>query len=193
MLNQRTIKNPIKAVGVGLHSGRDMTLELLPAPIDAGITFIRTDLDPEICIPAKFEYVGDTTLSTALFKEGYKIGTIEHLLSAIAGLGIDNCIIKVDGPEIPIMDGSASPFVFLIQSAGLEVQDKLKNLLKLRKKSGSNVGIHTRPSNLLMVSRSHLKLILTIQPFKNMLKNHLLIFLLHHLLKKCVGPGLLDQ
>ena len=85
MLNQRTIKNPIKAVGVGLHSGRDMTLELLPAPIDAGITFIRTDLDPEIFIPAKFEYVGDTTLSTALFKEGYKIGTIEHLLSAIAG------------------------------------------------------------------------------------------------------------
>ena len=133
MLNQRTIKNPIKAVGVGLHSGRDMTLELLPAPIDAGITFIRTDLDPEICIPAKFEYVGDTTLSTALFKEGYKIGTIEHLLSAIAGLGIDNCIIKVDGPEIPIMDGSASPFVFLIQSAGLEVQDKLKNFIKVKK------------------------------------------------------------
>ena len=121
MLNQRTIKNPIKAVGVGLHSGKDMTLELLPAPIDAGITFIRNDLDPEISIPALFKYVGDTTLSTALFKEGYKIGTIEHLLSAIAGLGIDNCYIKVDGPEIPIMDGSASPFVFLIQSAGLEI------------------------------------------------------------------------
>ena len=133
MLNQRTIKNPIKAVGVGLHSGKDMTLELLPAPIDAGITFIRTDLDPEISIPAIFEYVGDTTLSTALFKEGYKIGTIEHLLSAIAGLGIDNCIIKVDGPEIPIMDGSASPFVFLIQSAGLEIQDKLKKFIKVKK------------------------------------------------------------
>ena len=133
MLNQRTIKNPIKAVGVGLHSGKDMTLELLPAPIDAGITFIRTDLDPEINIPAIFEYVGDTTLSTALFKEGYKIGTIEHLLSAIAGLGIDNCIIKVDGPEIPIMDGSASPFVFLIQSAGLEIQDKLKKFIKVKK------------------------------------------------------------
>ena len=133
MLNQRTIKNPIKAVGVGLHSGKDMTLELLPAPIDAGITFIRTDLDPEISIPAIFEYVGDTTLSTALFKEGYKIGTIEHLLSAIAGLGIDNCIIKVDGPEIPIMDGSASPFVFLIQSAGLEIQEKLKKFIKVKK------------------------------------------------------------
>ena len=133
MLNQRTIKNPIKAVGVGLHSGKDMTLELLPAPIDAGITFIRNDLDPEISIPALFKYVGDTTLSTALFKEGYKIGTIEHLLSAIAGLGIDNCYIKVDGPEIPIMDGSASPFVFLIQSAGLEIQDKLKKFIKVKK------------------------------------------------------------
>ena len=126
MLVQRTIKNPIKAVGVGLHSGQDMTLELLPAPINAGITFIRNDLDPEIEIPAIFEFVGDTTLSTSLFKEGYKIGTIEHLLSAIAGLGIDNCIIKVNGPEIPIMDGSARPFVFLIQSADLVEQEELK-------------------------------------------------------------------
>ena len=133
MLNQRTIKNPIKAVGVGLHSGTDMTLELLPAPIYACIIFIRTDLDPESSSPAKFEYVRDTTLSTALLKEGYKIGTIEHLLSAIAGLGIDNCTIKVDGPEIPIMDGSASPFVFLIQSAGLEVQEKLKKFIKVKK------------------------------------------------------------
>ena len=131
MLKQRTIKNPIKAVGVGLHSGKDMTLELFPAPIDAGITFIRTDLDPEISIPAIFEYVGDTTLSTALFKEGYKIGTIEHLLSAIAGLGIDNCIIKVDGPEIPIMDGSASPFV-LIQSLPRST-GKIKKIIKVKK------------------------------------------------------------
>ena len=133
MLVQRTIKNPIKAVGVGLHSGKDMTLELLPAPINAGIVFVRNDLDPEIEIPAIFEYVGDTTLSTSLFKEGYKIATIEHLLSAIAGLGIDNCIIKVDGPEIPIMDGSASPFVFLIQSAGLVEQGELKKFIKVKK------------------------------------------------------------
>ena len=133
MLQQRTIKNPIKAVGVGLHSGKDMTLELLPAPVNAGITFIRNDLDPEIEIPAIFEYVGDTTLSTSLFKEGYKIATIEHLLSAIAGLGIDNCIIKVDGPEIPIMDGSASPFVFLIQSAGLVEQGELKKFIRVKK------------------------------------------------------------
>jgi UDP-3-O-[3-hydroxymyristoyl] N-acetylglucosamine deacetylase len=110
-----------------------MTLELLPAPENAGITFIRNDLDPEIEIPAKFEFVGDTTLSTALFKEGYKIGTIEHLLSAIAGLGIDNCIIKVDGPEVPIMDGSASPFVFLVQSAGIIEQDAAKQFILIKK------------------------------------------------------------
>ena len=133
MLHQRTIRNPIKATGVGLHSGKEMNLELLPAPVNAGITFIRTDLDPEIRIPAIFEYVGDTTLSTTLFKEGYRIGTIEHLLSAIAGLGIDNCIIRVDGPEIPIMDGSASPFVFLIQAAGLEIQDELKKFIRVKK------------------------------------------------------------
>ena len=133
MLHQRTIKNPIKAVGVGLHSGKEMNLELLPAPVNAGITFIRTDLEPEIEIPAIFEYVGDTTLSTTLFKEGYRIGTIEHLLSAIAGLGIDNCVIRVDGPEIPIMDGSASPFVFLIQAAGLEIQDELKKFIRVKK------------------------------------------------------------
>ena len=133
MLHQRTIKNPIKAVGVGLHSGKEMNLELLPAPVNAGITFIRTDLEPEIEIPAIFEYVGDTTLSTTLFKEGYRIGTIEHLLSAIAGLGIDNCVIRVNGPEIPIMDGSASPFVFLIQAAGLEIQDELKKFIRVKK------------------------------------------------------------
>ena len=133
MLNQRTINNSIKAVGVGLHSGNEMTMELLPAPVNSGITFIRNDLDPEIEIPALYDYLGDTTLSTNLFKDGYKIGTIEHLLSAIAGLGIDNCIIKVDGPEVPIMDGSASPYVFLIQSAGLVEQDELKKFIKVKK------------------------------------------------------------
>ncbi len=133
MLNQRTINNPIKAVGVGLHSGKKMTMELLPAPVNSGITFIRSDLDPAIEIPALYDYVGDTTLSTNLFKDGYKIGTIEHLLSAIAGLGIDNCVIKVNGPEVPIMDGSASPYVFLIQSAGLSEQDELKKFIKVKK------------------------------------------------------------
>ena len=133
MLQQRTITNPIKAMGVGLHSGKKVILELLPAPADSGINFIRSDLEPNVEIPAIFEHVGDTTLSTTLYKEGSRIATIEHLLSAIAGLGVDNCIIKVNGPEIPIMDGSAGPFVFLIQSAGITQQDKIKKFIKVKK------------------------------------------------------------
>jgi len=133
MLQQRTITNSIKAMGVGLHSGKKVILELLPAPVDSGINFIRSDLEPNVEIPAIFEHVGDTTLSTTLYKEGSRIATIEHLLSAIAGLGVDNCIIKVNGPEIPIMDGSAGPFVFLIQSAGITQQDKIKKFIKVKK------------------------------------------------------------
>ena len=120
-------------MGVGLHSGKKVILELLPAPADSGINFIRSDLEPNVEIPAIFEHVGDTTLSTTLYKEGSRIATIEHLLSAIAGLGVDNCIIKVNGPEIPIMDGSAGPFVFLIQSAGITQQDKIKKFIKVKK------------------------------------------------------------
>ena len=133
MLKQRTLRNPIKAVGIGLHTGKNITMELLPAEINSGISFIRTDVDENIIIPAIAENVGDTSLSTALIKENIKISTIEHLLSAIAGLGVDNCLIKVDGPEVPIMDGSSSPFVFLIQSAGLKDQDALKKFIKVKK------------------------------------------------------------
>ena len=133
MLKQRTLRNPIKAVGIGLHTGKNITMELLPADINAGINFIRNDVDEALLIPAIAENVGDTSLSTALIKDDIKISTIEHLLSAIAGLGVDNCIIKVDGPEVPIMDGSSSPFVFLIQSAGLEDQNALKKFIKVKK------------------------------------------------------------
>jgi len=133
MLKQRTLRNPIKAVGIGLHTGKNITMELIPAEINSGIIFIRTDIDETVLIPAIAENVGDTSLSTALIKDGIKISTIEHLLSAIAGLGVDNCLIKVDGPEIPIMDGSSSPFVFLIQSAGLEEQNALKKFIKVKK------------------------------------------------------------
>jgi UDP-3-O-[3-hydroxymyristoyl] N-acetylglucosamine deacetylase len=133
MLKQRTLRNPIKAVGIGLHTGKNITMELIPSDINTGISFIRTDVDENIVIPAIAENVGDTSLSTALIKDNIKISTIEHLLSAIAGLGVDNCLIKVDGPEVPIMDGSSSPFVFLIQSAGLEDQDALKKFIKVKK------------------------------------------------------------
>ena len=132
MLKQRTIKNPIKAVGVGLHSGQKVILQLKPAPPNSGINFVRSDLRPVVIIPAIFEYVGDTTLSTTLFKKGTRVSTIEHLLSAVAGLGLDNLIIEVDGPEIPLMDGSAGPFVFLIQSAGIEEQDAIKKFIKVK-------------------------------------------------------------
>ena len=133
MLKQRTLRNPIKAVGIGLHTGQNITMELLPADVNTGINFIRKDIDEDLLIPAIAENVGDTSLSTALIKDDVKISTIEHLLSAIAGLGVDNCLIKVDGPEVPIMDGSSSPFVFLIQSAGLEDQDALKKFINVKK------------------------------------------------------------
>ena len=133
MLKQRTLRNPNKAVGIGLHTGKNINMELIPSDINTGINFIRKDVNEKIVIPAIAENVGDTSLSTALIKDGVKISTIEHLLSAIAGLGVDNCTIAVDGPEVPIMDGSSSPFVFLIQSAGLEEQDELKRFIKVRK------------------------------------------------------------
>lgn len=133
MLKQRTLRNSIKAVGIGLHTGKNINMELIPSDINTGINFIRTDVDENLIIPAIAENVGDTSLSTALLKDEVKISTIEHLLSAIAGLGVDNCLIKVDGPEVPIMDGSSSPFVFLIQSAGLEEQNALKKFIKVKK------------------------------------------------------------
>jgi UDP-3-O-[3-hydroxymyristoyl] N-acetylglucosamine deacetylase len=133
MLKQRTLRNSIKAVGIGLHTGKNINMELIPSDINTGINFIRTDIDKNLIIPAIAENVGDTSLSTALVKNDVKISTIEHLLSAIAGLGVDNCLIKVDGPEVPIMDGSSSPFVFLIQSAGLQDQNALKKFIKVKK------------------------------------------------------------
>jgi UDP-3-O-[3-hydroxymyristoyl] N-acetylglucosamine deacetylase len=138
MLKQRTLRNPIKAVGIGLHTGQNITMELLPADVNTGINFIRKDIDESLLIPAIAENVGDTSLSTALIKDDIKISTIEHLLSAIAGLGVDNCLIKVDGPEVPIMDGSSSPFVFLIQSAGLQDQEALKKFIKVKKEISVN-------------------------------------------------------
>ena len=133
MLKQRTLRNAIKATGVGLHTGIKVNMELMPAEVNSGIRFIRTDIDSDIEIPALAEYVGETSMSTTLVKGDIKVHTIEHLLSAIAWLGIDNCIIKLDGPEVPIMDGSAGPFVFLLQSAGLQEQEGMKKFIKVKK------------------------------------------------------------
>ena len=133
MLRQRTLKNVIRATGVGLHTGEKVYLTLRPAPVNSGIIFTRVDLDTPVQIAARASNVGDTTLSTCLVKDDVRISTIEHLMSALSGLGIDNAFIDVSAPEVPIMDGSAGPFVFLIQSAGIEEQSELKRFIKIKK------------------------------------------------------------
>lgn len=133
MIKQRTLKNVIRATGVGLHTGKKIYLTLRPAPIDTGIIFIRADLDPPMEVPACPENVGDTRLSTTLERNGTKISTVEHLMSAFAGLGIDNAYVALSAPEVPIMDGSAGPFVFLLQSAGILEQNKLKQFIRIKK------------------------------------------------------------
>lgn len=133
MIKQRTLKNVIRATGVGLHTGQKVYLTLRPAVADTGIVFRRVDLDVPVEIPATPENVGDTTLSTTLIKDGVRISTVEHLLSALAGLGIDNAYIDLNAPEVPIMDGSAGPFVFLIQSAGIQEQNAPKRFIRIKK------------------------------------------------------------
>ena len=133
MIKQRTLKNTIRATGVGLHTGDKVYLTLRPAEPDTGIRFRRVDLDEPVTINATPENVGETTLSTTLVQDGVKISTIEHLLSAFAGLGIDNAIIDVSAAEVPIMDGSAGPFVFLLQSAGVEEQDRPKQYIRIKR------------------------------------------------------------
>lgn len=132
MIRQRTLKNVIRATGVGLHTGEKVYLTLRPAAPNSGIVFRRVDLDSPVDIPAKAENVGDTRLSTTLCKDDAKISTVEHLLSAFAGLGIDNAYVDVSAPEVPIMDGSAGPFVFLIQSAGVEEQNAAKRFIRIK-------------------------------------------------------------
>jgi len=133
MIRQRTLKNIIRATGVGLHTGEKVYLTLRPAPVDTGIIFQRVDLDPIVTVPARPENVSDTRLSTTLEKDGGKISTVEHLMSAFAGLGVDNAFVEVSAPEVPIMDGSAGPFVFLLQSAGILEQEKLKQFMRIKK------------------------------------------------------------
>ena len=132
MLKQRTLSSKIKASGVGLHTGKKISLTLNPAPADSGIVFKRTDVE-SASIKASLENVFDTRLSTSLSNDDIKISTVEHLLSALAGIGIDNALVELDGPEVPIMDGSARPFVFMIQSAGIQEQAEPKKFIKIKK------------------------------------------------------------
>ncbi|MCH9770534.1 MAG: UDP-3-O-acyl-N-acetylglucosamine deacetylase [Gammaproteobacteria bacterium] len=134
MIKQRTLKNVIRATGIGVHSGEKVYLTLRPAPPNTGVVFCRTDLDPVVQIPARVENIGDTSLSTCLVRDGARVATVEHLLSALSGLGIDNAYIDLTSPELPIMDGSSGPFVFLIQSAGVEEQNAHKKFIRIKRK-----------------------------------------------------------
>lgn len=133
MLKQRTVKQLVKTIGIGLHSGTRVDLTLRPAPTDTGIVFRRVDLVPPVELPASAVGVGDTRMASTLDKNGVKVSTVEHLMSACAGLGIDNLYIDLTAEEIPIMDGSASSFVFLLQQAGLQEQDAPKRFIRVKK------------------------------------------------------------
>jgi UDP-3-O-[3-hydroxymyristoyl] N-acetylglucosamine deacetylase len=133
MIRQRTLKNAIRATGVGLHSGKKVFMTLRPAAPDTGIVFRRIDLDPPVDIAARAENVGDTRLCTSLAKGDVRVATVEHLLSALAGLGIDNAYVDLTAAEVPIMDGSAGPFVFLIQSAGVQEQSAPKRYIRIKR------------------------------------------------------------
>lgn len=155
MIKQRTLKNVIHATGVALHTGDRVRVTLKPAPINTGVVFRRIDLEPVVEIPARTEYVGDTTLSTTLVKDQVRVSTVEHLLSAMAGLGIDNVIVDLNASEVPIMDGSAGPFVFLLQSAGILEQEAPKHFLRIKRKiqvSDGDKWVSLEPFNGLKIS-----------------------------------------
>lgn len=140
MIRQRTLKNVIGATGVGLHTGKKVYLTLRPAPVNTGIVFRRVDLDPVAEIPAALDRVSDTRLSTTIEHKGVRVSTVEHLMSAFAGLHIDNAIVELNADEVPIMDGSAGIFVFLIQSAGIEMQSAPKQFIRISKPIEINDG-----------------------------------------------------
>jgi UDP-3-O-[3-hydroxymyristoyl] N-acetylglucosamine deacetylase len=133
MLRQRTLATPVTTSGIGLHTGNQVSLRLCPAPPESGVVFRRVDLVPPQDIPARPENVGATTLSTSLDRAGYRVATVEHLLAALAGLGVDNALVEVSAPEVPIMDGSAAPFVALVRSAGVCEQEAPKRFLRIRR------------------------------------------------------------
>ena len=134
MLRQRTLKSLIRASGVGLHTGQKVRITLRPAPANTGIVFRRVDLTPPVDVPARAELVGEARLASTLVKGDVKIHTVEHLMSALGGLGVDNAFVDLDAPELPIMDGSASPFVLLIQQAGVEQQGAPKRFLRVTRR-----------------------------------------------------------
>ena len=126
---QRSVRHTVALSGIGLHSGQNINMKISPAPEDHGIVFRRSDCEPPVSIPARLSYVGDTRLCTTLEHHGVRVGTVEHLLSALQGLGVDNALIDLNGPEVPIMDGSAAPFVFMLRVAGIYQQRKTRSVV----------------------------------------------------------------
>jgi UDP-3-O-[3-hydroxymyristoyl] N-acetylglucosamine deacetylase len=183
---QRTLKHDFNATGITLHGGDTAVLSLRAAPVDTGIVFRRVDLSPPVEIPAKSSYVGDTRLCTCLVNNGVRIATVEHLLSAMAGLGIDNAYVDVSTAEIPIMDGSASPFVFMIQSAGIIEQHAPKRFIRVKRKIMVTDGL---PLNPTMGLKFLLRLILTIPLFATVGNQLPLIFQVLPMLKKLAARG----
>ncbi len=133
MIKQRTLKQSAKVTGIGLHSGKKVTLTVRPAPANTGIIYARTDLDPVVYFPASADSIRDTTLCTCMINDdGVRISTVEHLNAAMSALGLDNLIVEVNAPEIPIMDGSASPFIYLLLDAGIEEQEAPKKFIRIK-------------------------------------------------------------
>ncbi len=152
---QRTLKDEVCCTGIGLHSGKKINLKIKPAPCDIGIIFLRTDLDGQPMIEARFDNVTDTMLATTIGSNGCKVSTVEHLLAAFFGLGIDNAVVELDGPEVPIMDGSSAPFLFLIKSAGIKEQHNPKRFIVIKKHfkvADDNRSIDIYPSKELKIT-----------------------------------------
>lgn len=133
MICQHTLKAPLRASGIGLHGGRQVHIAMLPAPVDTGIVFRRIDVTPAATIPASALLVGEATMCSTLVKDGVKVATVEHIMSALFGLGVDNCIIELSSPEIPILDGSAAPFIYLLQSTGVVAQATPRRFMRVLK------------------------------------------------------------
>lgn len=134
MIPQRTLKAPIRASGIGLHGGRQVFITMLPAPVHTGIVFRRIDVAPTVEIPASALLVGEATMCSTLIKDGVKVATVEHIMSALAGMGVDNCIVELSSPEIPILDGSAAPFIYLLQSTGVVAQNAARRFMRIKRK-----------------------------------------------------------
>ena len=152
MIAQQTLKNTVRATGVGIHSGQKVFITLCPAPVDTGIVFRRVDYKRPVPIKAMAVNVGETSMSTTLVKNGVKVGTVEHLMAAFAGMNIDNCYVDLSASEVPVMDGSAGPFVFLIQSAGITQQTAARKFIKIKKEI--KVKVDDKSASLLPFSGS---------------------------------------